>query len=87
MTEGQHVQGQPLPPQPTPMTFRVFTTPVGQDLVVLEVHHAAGTFIAFLDPESAKGMAAQLEQAAGSARSGLTVVQRGGIEPQIKGRG
>jgi hypothetical protein len=75
MTE--HINGaqpQIVQPQPAPMTWQIAQVEVnGQKLIVLQVHHRLGTFTAFLDLVFAKNIAAQIDNAATQAGSGIIV--------------
>lgn len=64
----QHVQ-----PQPAPASWEIMDAraPDGSSFVVLAFHTVTGTSVQFLDPGSAKGLAAALEQRATEIGSGL----------------
>lgn len=65
---GQHVQ-----PQPAPLSweFGGARTPDGATLIVLTVYTVGGQHTYFLDPATAKTLAAHLEQTASQATTGL----------------
>lgn len=78
-------------PQPIPTTYRVAQVSNGvTNMVVLEIHSAAGVHVTFMPPEIAEAVAAQLVENARKANLGLTVVtkSRDLRGPQIvRGRG
>lgn len=64
----QHVQ-----PQPAPASWEIVDAraPDGTAFVVLRFHTVTGTHVEFMDANSAKGLAAALEQRATEIGSGL----------------
>lgn len=69
---------QPEQPQvgPQPCAQQVAVQVVqggGQSFVVLHITGPTGSYVSFLDPDAAAAVAAQLEQAATHAKTGLVV--------------
>lgn len=68
-------QPQVVQPQPVPQTFvvQVINTPDMTMLVALQVMSPTGSHVSFLSADDAMSLAAQIEQAATHARTGLIV--------------
>lgn len=68
-------QPQVVQPQPVPQTFvvQVINTPDAAMLVALQVMSPTGSHVSFLSADDALALAAQIEQAATHARTGLIV--------------
>lgn len=63
-------------PQPTPQQVVVSTVQGdGRSFVVVQILGPTGTHVTFLDPEAASAIAAKIEKAAATARTGLVVAQ------------
>ncbi|MGN6609988.1 MAG: hypothetical protein ACTHMS_23630 [Jatrophihabitans sp.] len=72
-------------PQPSPVQWKI--TPLPQapgGAVVIEAQHVAGSFVGFVDPDTAEQLANGLLQAARQARSGLVVAPAGAV-PRFSG--
>lgn len=68
-------QPEVVQPQPVPQTFvvQVISTPTGDMLVALQVMTPTGSHVSFLSADDAMALAAEIEQAATHARTGLIV--------------
>lgn len=65
-----------IQPQPVPQQVAIqVVNGGGQSFVVLQIIGPTGTFVSFLDPDSAATIAAQLDGAASQAKTGLVVAQ------------
>lgn len=66
----QQFQQQQIVAQPTAMTFQVgqAETGDGRTWVFLQVHHPAGTFVAFLDPAGAANLGKELARLGGAGQ-------------------
>jgi hypothetical protein len=78
---------QTVQPRPVPMTWRVSQLQSGD--VLVEVHHAAGSFIGFLDPDAGIAVGDEIAAIARRGKTGLVLPR--GVQltelPHLNGHG